>query len=189
MGPLNNLSADAWQAIAGVAGAITGILALFVSALAFWFAVAGARAAAMVVTWDTSGRITLENRGPAGARDVVFEVTGKGRREQARDLPEHLRFDVRQTVKALPVGYTVEDRLSRRLMEKPSNYVATIKWNDSRLRRQHLEVELSQQPSGRDEQPLTDEQLRYLTNGLSAGMAQALLEHLENRRRRDAGGW
>jgi hypothetical protein len=181
------LTSDQWQAVGAVVGAATGIAALVVSVLALWFAQAGNRAAALVITWRADDRFSLENRGPAAARDVVLEVTSPTQRERALPdtEPEYLRYELRREVERLPVGYTIEDRLSRTISTAPEDYVATLRWRDDRIRTQSLELRLAQEHDtlrSRMQPVLGDRQVARLSKEIGEGIGAAIADYLRRHR-------
>lgn len=176
-------STDQLQTAASLVGATTGVAALLVSGLALWFAQAGNRAAAMVLTWTADNRVILENRGPSAAKSVHLEVTSPSNRERAADLADmspHMRFEVIKSIERLPVGFSYQDHMFRAVGET-GDYIARLTWRDGRFREQSLELPLDQEssaPFARERQVVSDRQVEKISDGLSSGIARALKSHL-----------
>jgi hypothetical protein len=186
MGELTTWSTGHWQTAASIAGAVTGVAALLVSALALWFAQARNRTAALVLTWHANGRLTLENRGPADARDVKLEVTHPSQRERQKtnpDDPEHMLYEVKKSLPRLLVGYSYEDRVMALLSADPDSVWASLSWRDDRLRRQSIDMVLHPaRPKADGSTPLlSDRQIAMLADKLGAGIGAAVKDHLARR--------
>lgn len=173
------------QSWTAVIGAVTGVAALVVSAAAFWVTWVRSRQAALVLTWSSTSRVSLENRGPADARDVHLTIGTKEQREKHAADPDDVgkRLRVDQRAEQLPVGYSIEDRLSLYLNMKPDDYIAEISWRDSRLRRHRLTIPLAMRRVDDESRPLlNDRQAERLAKSMGEGIGAAVAESMRRRR-------
>lgn len=160
-----------------VIAAATGVAALCVSIVALWFAWAGSRHAALVLTWRDA-RVSLENRGPANARDVRLTIGTPEQRETSTSGRPGQGLRVDQSVSLLPVGYTLEDRLSLYLGMQPGDYIAEITWHDARLRQQRLTMPMAMQLTNESRPLLSDREASRLSRALGEGVGNSVAERL-----------
>lgn len=189
MGELTDWGTGQWQTLVSLG-------ALGVSVLALWLTQARNRSAAMVLTWHANERVTLENRGPADARDVQLEIDSARQREgrtmpNGEDVPDHMRYEVKQAIALMPAGHSFEDRVTRMLGDDVDSFHGRVTWRDGRLRRQRLEIVLYQrrQPSESASAVLTDRQVAVIAEKLGAGVGVAVREHLRDAARRISRGY
>lgn len=88
------------------------------------------------------------------------------------------RQEVREAIELLPNGFVHENYAF--LSMGRNDYVARLKWRDGRLRWQSLQVPLTQERVMKTSprSALTDRQVADVAEGLSAGIAKGLNDHL-----------
>lgn len=179
-----------WQAVGAVVGAVCAVLALLVSAAAFYVAVAGTRVSQLVVRWHADRRLTLENRGPATAKKIQLTLRHQPRRDVDSDSDVESPSEPRRskTIDVLPAGFVYEDRAERLFMQV--DHTVELTWRDGRLLRQRYVVPLRQEAAPFDSSRplLTDRQVTEVAERLGAGIGAAFRDELNNivrRRRRD----